>query len=66
MRYRTRDGDMLDDICLKYYQRTDVLPQVLAANPRLALMGAVLPAGVVINLPVIAAPKAEKEVRLWD
>ncbi|AMO58099.1 tail X family protein [Endozoicomonas montiporae CL-33] len=66
MKYRVTDINMLDHICLKYYGRTDVVPQVLAANPRLAQMGAVLPAGVVINLPNIAAPKAEKEVRLWD
>ncbi|WP_257296975.1 tail protein X [Endozoicomonas sp. YOMI1] len=66
MQYRTREGDMLDHICLNYYQRLDVVPQVLAANPRLAEHGAVLPAGLVINLPAIETPKAKTETRLWD
>ena len=65
MQYRTREGDMLDRICLDYYQRQDVVPQVLAANPRLAEYGAFLPAGLVINLPALEAPKATTETRLW-
>ena len=66
MKYRTREGDMLDHICLQYYQRLDVLPQILAANPGLADQPPILPAGVIIQLPEVEAPKADKAVRLWD
>ena len=66
MKYRTREGDMLDHICLKYYKRLDVLPQILAANPRIAEYGSVLPAGIIINLPLVDTRAAETEVRLWN
>jgi phage tail protein X len=34
--YRTRDGDMLDAICLSYYGQADgYLESVLTANPSL-------------------------------
>ncbi|MFW5455008.1 tail protein X [Thioalkalivibrio sulfidiphilus] len=31
--YRTKDGDRLDRICYRHYERVDVLEQVLDANP---------------------------------
>jgi phage tail protein X len=38
--YRTRDGDMLDAICLSYYGQADgYLESVLTANPGLADIG---------------------------
>ena len=66
MRYRTREGDMLDQICLEYYGRMDVVVEVLAANPTLADQPPVLPAGLVIELPVIVTEQEETRLRLWD
>lgn len=66
MKYRTREGDMLDQLCLKHYGRADVVPQVLAANPRLPDIGSVLPANTVIELPEITVEKKTTTTRLWD
>ena len=67
MKIRTTEGDMLDQICLKYYGRADLFTKVLAANPGLPATGAVLPAGLHIELPDIEQPKEQKQtVRLWD
>ena len=41
-----QQGDTLDMICARYYGRTEgVFESVLAANPGLAELGAVLPHG---------------------
>ncbi|NJB67201.1 phage tail protein X [Desulfobaculum xiamenense] len=68
IRYRTKDGDMLDLICQRHYGRTaDVVETVLDANPGLAAFGPVLSAGLVIVLPEISEPHAiEEGVTLWD
>ena len=66
MKYMTRDGDMLDQICLVYYGSIDPLPHVLAANPLLAEQPAVLPAGVLIILPDAKPTEQSQPVRLWD
>lgn len=66
--YSTIDGDVLDDICLKYYgQTSDVVERVLDVNPLLAELGPVYSAGVKISLPDFPRLKVKKEnVRLWD
>lgn len=64
--YLTKDGDMVDAICLAQYGRTDVLVQVLEANRGLADLGPQLPAGVSIRLPDVPEAEAETVVRLWD
>ena len=52
--YRTQAGDMLDEICWLYYGRTrGTVETVLEANPGLADYGPVLPAGVLVTLPII-------------
>ena len=67
MKYRTKDGDMLDAICWKHYGRESAVIDVLEANPHLADQGAVLSAGILIELPDLAEPVADTEVvRLWD
>ena len=44
-------GDTLDAICARYYGRTEgVVETVLAANPGLAELGAVLPHGTAVEL----------------
>lgn len=63
--YRTIDGDMLDAICLDQLGSVDHVPAVLAANPRLADLGPVYSAGILIMLPAVAAPVVSGTVRLW-
>ena len=65
--YFTADDDVLDEICWRRYGREDAVPAVLAANPRLADAGPVLPAGVLIVLPDLPrASRALPAERLWD
>jgi phage tail protein X len=63
--WNTTDGDMLDAICRAQYGTEAQVPAVLAANPGLAALGPVYAAGVLITLPVVAAPVEAGQVRLW-
>jgi phage tail protein X len=66
MDYRTKAGDMLDDICYRYYGDVPkAIEVVLNANPGLAAYGALLPDGLIIDLPTLA-PVADATVSLWD
>lgn len=52
MQYRCRDGEMLDQICQKYYGFTQGATEyVLDRNPHLADLGPRYRAGLVILLP---------------
>lgn len=66
--YRTSDGDTLDYIAWTFYQTLDgrVVEQLLDANPGIADLGPVLPAGVRVNMPAIAPQQQEQGVRLWS
>ncbi|WP_406566441.1 tail protein X [Aestuariirhabdus haliotis] len=66
--YRTRDGDMLDAICLSYYGQADgYLEPVLTSNPGLADMGPVYPSGLLIELPNLSEQNRSQEtIRLWS
>ncbi len=66
MTYQTREGDMVDDICWRYYERVDVVIDVLDANPGLAEYGAILPKGIMILLPEIEIGEAIESIGLWD
>lgn len=66
--YKTKAGDMLDEICHRFYGRSNGTTEiVLESNRDLAEHGEVFPAGVVIILPDVpeesAAPKL---TRLWE
>ena len=64
--YTTLDGDMTDAICRRHYgRRRGAVEAVLAANPGLAAMGPLLPAGVEILLPDLPPPGPAVR-RLWD
>ena len=64
--YRTKEGDMLDEICHHYYGQTaGIVEQVLEANPGLAALGPTLAAGTLVTLPDIAAPEQE-QINLWS
>lgn len=66
MKYRSKDGDVLDLICHRYYGDSIYsVEAVYDVNPGLADYGPILPSGVVIDLP--DAEVAEPEtIRLWD
>ena len=68
MKYRTRDGDMLDNICFQHYgKNTQMLEQVLEHNPGLSQHGSIFVAGLIIDLP--SAPiinTVRQTIRLWD
>jgi len=68
MKYRTKEGDVLDAICTRHYGDLPYLIEdVIAANPGLAGLGPVLPSGLIIELPVVAeSAPARPTVRLWD
>ncbi len=68
MKYITRDGDTVDAIAWRVYGSTSnqVVESVLGANAGLADYGPILPAGVTITLPEIAAPAKAKGIKLWD
>ncbi|MDJ0824256.1 MAG: tail protein X [Rhodobacter sp.] len=63
--YVTKDGDVLDAICLAELGSTEHVAAVLDANPGLAAAGPVLPKGVEIDLPIVAAPAPQAPIRLW-
>ncbi len=66
MTYQTREGDVLDDICWRYYERVDVVIDVLNANPGIVEYGAILPKGLMILLPEIERGEAIESIGLWE
>lgn len=67
--YKTRDGDMLDDICWRHYGADNCkagLEAAMMSNPGLAELGPVLPAGVSIILPEVVQSIAPSAWQLWD
>ncbi|MBU2709312.1 tail protein X [Zooshikella marina] len=69
MQYRTKQNDSLDAICWHYYDKPREVGyyvlNVLAANPDLAELGPVLPAGLTIELPDLSSP-VQTTQKLWD
>lgn len=68
MTYTTRQSEMVDAICHRYYGATSgYVEQVLDANPRLAAQPIPLPIGTIIKLPELArAAEVVPVVNLWD
>lgn len=66
--YITRQGETVDIACWKHYGRTaQVTEAVLEANSGLADLGAILPIGTVIMMPVIDSKKTARPlVGLWE
>jgi phage tail protein X len=65
--YVTRQFDMVDEICWRYYGRTrQSVEAVMVANPNLAEMMPILPEGLVINLPDLPDPDVGTTLRIWD
>lgn len=68
LQYRTSDGDTADYIAWKHYGTQDgsVVERLVDANPGLADLGPVLPAGVIVSLPELEAAGITAGVKLWD
>jgi phage tail protein X len=65
--YVTKDGDVLDAICWKYYgSTTGVVEKVLEANRHLAELGSIFAAGVKIILPDLTQEEETESVKLWS
>lgn len=64
--YITKQFDMVDEVCWRYYGRTQqTVEAVLIANPGLADMAPILPEGVAIFLPDLPQPQVSELVELW-
>ncbi|WP_337263334.1 MULTISPECIES: tail protein X [unclassified Serratia (in: enterobacteria)] len=68
MQVMAEQGDTLDAICYRYYGAlAGALEAVLAANPRLAELGAILPTGTLVELPNQVEQAADTQmIQLWD
>lgn len=68
MIYRTKQGEMLDLICVAYYGlKTGLTERVLEANPGLSDHGSVLPIGTNVVLPDLPAKVTTAPLqKLWD
>ena len=65
--YVTKDGDVLDAICWKYYGNTSgTVEKVLEANRHLAELGSIFVAGVKIILPDLTQEEETESVKLWS
>lgn len=65
MEYRTKQGDVLDEICFNHYGREGLTEFVLQANRGLSSKGPVFPSGIIINLPP-APVKKPVTITLFD
>jgi len=66
--YLSKDGDMIDEICWRYYpkrQQALAVEHVYEANNRLADRGEKLPAGLTILLPDLPRPRTQPVINLW-
>jgi phage tail protein X len=65
--YTTRQGEMLDHICHKFYgDESGTVEKVLEVNPGLADLGPILPPRTKITLPAIERDTSADLVTLWD
>lgn len=65
--YVTKDGDVLDAICWKYYgSTTGMVEKVLEANRHLAELGSIFEANVKIVLPDLSQEEETESIKLWS
>lgn len=69
MQVRAQQGDTLDRLCWRVYGQqmlaSNVVEQALLLNQGLSALGAVLPAGQLITLPVLSTKTVKEVVQLW-
>jgi phage tail protein X len=69
MKYTTREGDSLDEICFRFYgeRYLEALSTVLDANQGLAEKGLYLKGGESIELPDITfSEQVSQSFKAWD
>ncbi len=66
--YTTTGGEMIDQIAWRHYgHQLGATEAVLAANPGLSAQPYILPPGISIELPILAAPSGTTiPVKLYD
>jgi phage tail protein X len=65
--YRTKENDIIDWICWKYYGFTSgAVEEALQTNPFVAEYDDYLPEGLLVYLPEISKENSVKRVKLWD
>lgn len=66
--YTTIDGDMVDQIAYAAYGTHDMTSSLLyRANPDLAFLSELLPAGIEITIPAYTpSPQVSNQTNLWD
>lgn len=66
--YIASEGDTVDYIAWRVYgtQEARVVEQLLDANPGVADLGPVLPAGTTLTLPTLDTSTERAGVKLWD
>jgi len=66
--YLTKAGDTLDEIAYRYYGNTNnkVVERILKVNFGISQYEALLPAGVLIELPEVKQSTETRKVKLWD
>ena len=63
--YTTRDGDVLDEICWRFYGNTKNIMMVFEANVGLSDIGTHYEAGIQIILPAIIETPVTYTTSLW-
>ena len=64
---RTQQSETVDALCWRHYGRTlGAVEAVLQANPGLARHGLVLPQGLLVLMPDLAAAPTKTTVTLWE
>ncbi|CAM3864350.1 tail protein X [Rahnella victoriana] len=67
MKVYVEQGDTLDSLCWRYYNRTAVVVEkVYAANKGIADLGPLLPHGTAVEMPDIAEQPVQETLKLWD
>lgn len=67
--YRTKDGDVIDQICFEHYGQTaDVTEAVMKLNAHLLAYGDHLPSGLIVQLPAVEIQETPQSdsINLWD
>ena len=65
--YTTKEGDMVDLICWRFYGTTGgVVEEVLKSNPDLKNQPDKLPANLEIKLPTLTSSEIENLFRPWE
>jgi phage tail protein X len=60
-----QQGDSVDLVAHRIYGTTDMVPEILAANPGLAAFGPILPLGTPILLPPAKVQTVAAPITLW-